>query len=857
MQPQADNTTDTASDLRQLQAASRHRPLIPVLVGFAAGIALDSATEPPLGLWTALGLSACALAVWGVRRGLHGWGHWLLAVLVMVPAGGISYGARFRQKPAWHLQRVLPRDGALLHVQGSVAYEPEWHYRDSTFAGEGEHGGRFWLIRVDARALSRDGADWRRTAGGIAVFGNGLTPNVEVGDRVQFLARLSPNRGPTNPGERDRALGYARAGSYATASVSSAASVRLIERAAWYRSVPVAVGRLRTSISMPLQRALRTADVDGAGLISALLFGRRGELTQEESDLFVESGTLHLLAISGLHVGIFCLLVGQILVFFGVEVRWRLWTTIVLVWLYVLFTGAHASAARAGWLLTFMLGAPLLKRRGDHLSALAGAALTMLVLWPEQLFYAGLQLTFVSVWGITCIYTQWHEILWPWSGLVERLRSPAEERWFGMVSAWVRSYVLLSCVVWAVTAPLIAYHFNVVCWATPVLNVVVWIWLLPLLLTCFAIALLQPFGGAVAQFMISTARMWGKTIVLALREMRGMPGWGGYVRSPPLWWVVLFYVLLCLWVFRWRLRGGRRSFVGVVAILGVGHLLHGFVGARPEGFELTIADVGHGQAVVARTRAGQTVLFDAGSSRTSAQQAVAEMLWHKRVRRVDALTISSSDADHCGFLPFLQRCFPIGLVVVRPPLLMVSPMPSVRGYLEDHPVPTRTVIQGSSLTVGGLACRVLHPDGRFLDRERSSQNDSSMVLHCTCEGLSFLLPGDIENAALATLSDRQGSDLRAQLLLLPHHGHYHEGLKRFVGLVDPAVAVVSGRVGDCDARTRRILAERGVPLFTTAEDGAVTLRLDGGQARVEGWASGRRVGFALDPRAPSEGGGYD
>ncbi|MCK4283000.1 MAG: ComEC/Rec2 family competence protein, partial [Candidatus Brocadiae bacterium] len=331
---------------------------------------------------------------------------------------------RFRTKPPWHLENLPLEEGTPYRLRGRITREPRVHYRESPFALEGARPGKFWLLRVELERLSGDGERWHRAAGGVTVFVNWGRPALEVGDRVQFLARLSKNRRPANPGERDRALTYDRAGSHATASVASAAALKLLRRPAWCRSVPIAVGRLRTFLWSRVERRLEQHDGAGASLVTALLFGQRGALTAEQTTLFKESGSLHFLAISGLHVGIFCIFVQSLFTLIGLPVRIRSLVTILLIWLYVLFTGCHVSAARTGWMLSIVLAAPLVRRQRDSISALAAAAFLLLLLWPQQLFSAGFQLTFVAVWPIVCIYPQLGGILWPWEDLLARLHRP-------------------------------------------------------------------------------------------------------------------------------------------------------------------------------------------------------------------------------------------------------------------------------------------------------------------------------------------------------------------------------------------------------------------------------------------------
>ncbi len=826
----------------------RHRPVVPVLIGLACGIALDAALRPDAWVWFVLGCAAVLLSLWGVRRGLRAWGHWVLALALLVPFGGMCHDMRFRTKPRWHLQNLPVHEGAYYYLRGEVVREPLWRYRQHAFAPGDEWSDGFWLTQAELEALSGDGSRWQRAAGGIAVFVSETRPDLNVGDRIEFFAPLSKNRPPTNPGERDSAFRYGRSGSYGTASVSSADAIKVIERARWYSSVPAAVSRLRTITMERLERRLRSAEAGSAsrrGLIEALLFGDRGALPEHQSDLLRESGTLHFLAISGLHVGIFCMFVASLLTWLGVRAGLRSVLMIALIWAYVLFTGFHVSAVRAGWMLTFMLAAPLVQRQRDSLSALAGSAFLILLVWPQQLFMAGFQLTFVAVWAIVCIYPQLHGILWPWEDWLARVQQPGERTLAADLWRWGRSYLLLSCVVWAATAPIQAYHFNLLCLVAPLLNLIMWLLVLLLLLTCFALAVALLLGGLGAGLLVPLALYFSGCIEHVLELVRGLPGFGLYMPSPPSWWVGLFYVALAIWVLRDRLPHGRRAFVAAAVVLAASYLAHDVALRADRRFRLTVADVGSGQAVLLQLPDGQELLFDAGSVRSGAARALTEMLWAAHVGRLDAVVISHLDGDHCDFVPHLARRFDIARIVLPRAGELKPASACVREGLEAQELPVRLLSEHDRIEAGGLRCEVLHPDARFVLAPDLSQNEKSLVLLCRFRGLSFLLTGDIQGRAMERLCRQYGDELRADILMMPHHGHYDPALGDFVSLVRPALAIASGGESDCDPATRDLLCyKQGVPLWITGQEGAIIVTFDGAKARVLGYRSGRAMEFS-------------
>ncbi len=827
-------------------------------MGLACGIALDAALRPDAWTWFVLGFAAVVLSVWGVRRGLRPWGHWLLALLLLVPLGGACHVACFRHKPPWHLKNLPVRQGAYYHLRGKVVREPVWHCRERAFSSSRESTAGFWLARLKLEAISGDGGQWRRAAGNIALFLGGERADLNVGNRAEFFGRLSKNRPPTNPGERDGALRYERSGSYGTTSVASSAAIKVIEHARWYSSMPAAVSRLRTLTMRRLEQ--RFGSEDGGlepryGLMVALLFGERGALSESQSDLLKESGTLHFLAISGLHVGIFCVFVAWILALLNVHVRMRAVLTIALIWAYVLFTGFHVSAVRAGWMLSFMLAAPLVHRQSDSLSALAGSAFLILVLWPQQLFTAGFQLTFVAVWAIVCIYPQLHGLLWPWEDWLAGVQQPGERTLAADLWLWARSYLLLACVVWAATAPIRAYHFNLLCPVGPLVNLLVWPLVLLLLLTCFALAVSLLLGGLGAGLLVPPALYFSGDIERVLELVGRLPGCGVYMPSPPWWWLGLFYVALAVWVLRHRLPLGRRAFVAAAVALAATYLAHDVAAHADRRFRLTVADVGAGQAAVLRLPEGQTILFDAGSLRTSAASALGEMLWAEHVGRLDAVVISHLDRDHCNYVPHVARRFDIARIILPRAGELRPGAARVRKGLEALELPIRLLNEGDRIGAGRLRCEVLHPGARFVLDPGLPENEKSLVVLCRFQGLSFLQTGDIQGRAMERLCRQYGDRLNADILMVPHHGRYDPALDHLLALVRPKLAIASGGEDDCGADTRDLLSyQHGVPLWITGEEGAIIVTLDGGKACVLGYASGRTMAFSPSASpAPSAG----
>ena len=577
------------------------------------------------------------------------------------------------------------------------------------------------------------------------------------------------------------------------------------------------------------------------------MFGQRGRLGTHLSELLSEGGAFHFLAISGLHVGIFAAFVWAALNWLPVPIRLRTVVLIVMIWLYALFTGLHISAVRAALMLSFILAAPLFERRHDSVHALVAAALLILLIWPQQLFTAGFQLTFLAVWAVIYLYAELARILWPWDELVMRTQRPSERSLWSELSFHARHYLLLSASVWLAVAPVTAHHFHHFSFLTPLINLILWPLVLPLIVCSFLLTLSVPLGGPLPYALARAADFLSLRIEGLLEMAAGLPGFVVRTGAHPVWWTGLFYAVLAVWVVRARVKRGRTAFILGVLVLVAAHVWIDIGARSSDGLTLTVAEVGHGQCVVFRLPSGAVMLYDAGGRRPGRAAAVEGILRQGRARRIQKLMLTHRDFDHCSFVPSLAHRFTIGEVLIPP---NTSPRASVPidGELRRLGLTRTPFLEGARLWGEGLECAALHPNDRFLGDPRLSENEKSLVLLCCFGGCRILLTGDIEEDALGRLAADYGEALRADVLLLPHHGAMENGLREFIDLVRPRIALASCGA-EASGEVREMLKDMGIPLWTTAEHGALIVEVGTGGLSVTGFRSGRRERLA--PAEPS------
>jgi len=686
---------------------------------------------------------------------------------------------------------------------------------------------------VVAVVAVRVGGRWTAASGRAAVVVGGPPPAVVAGTTIRALGRgLRP--GPAaNPGEFDFHL---RARSQRTLSivrVDSASCVRVVSPAPVWSPVAF-LDRVRRAGVEALHSHLAPAR---AGLAAALLLGARESLPRAESDDFLVTGTIHVLSISGLHVG---LLAGALFVVFRMLAVPRTAALVAVATTtaaYMVLVGAETPVVRASLLVWLTCLGAATGRRSAALNALSLAAIVVLVWRPAEVFSAGAQLSFLStavLVGVAAALPRQGVPADPIDRLIDRSRPPAE-RWMRR-RAW-QVWVMFVCglAVWAATAPMVAARFHVVSPVGLVLNVAVAPLVAVAMAAGFACLLLTPVSGVLAGACGSVCDAALAVIGRIVAWGADLPGGHAWLAGPPAWWVVGWYGLmvvgLCALAPGVLNRG--RTWAAIAAawcLVGlVGSGVHRLAVGGQGGLRAVVTDVGHGCGILVRSPAGRCLLYDAGrlGAPGTARRAISSLLWSEGVSRVDVVVVSHADADHFNALPELLERFSIGMVVV-PASLLRSASPAVVHLLErieEADVPVMTAAAGDAFALDPLCrVRVLHPY-RGATVVHASDNESSIVLAVEAAGRRVLLTGDLEGPALARfVRESQG---HCDVLVAPHHGSRTSLPADIATATRPACVAVSGGASRSWPMVRDAYAEAagGATVMLTGQRGAIAFDL--------------------------------
>jgi competence protein ComEC len=804
----------------------------------------------PCGVATAVTwwcLAVAALAAWWWSPAVRIRAGWVTVCISIVCAGAAWSSARFdlfrRDDLAWHLSG----DPAPVAITGTVV---ESFRRLPAPTGAAAIGpSSECVVAVEA---FRAGSRWRPASGRAAVVVDGEPPGIGVGSRVRVLGRGLRPAPAFNPEEFDFALRSRAERCLSIVRVPSARCIRVLVPAS-FLSPAAAIDALRARGVSVLESHISPAR---ASLAAALLLGSREAIPREDADEFLVTGTVHILSISGLHVGLLALVLFKLLRVGFVPRAWSLLAVAAVTGGYMLLVRAETPVLRATLLVWLSCLATALGRRSPAINALAVAAIVVLVWRPAEVFSAGAQLSFLStavLVGVSALLAREAAVTDPIDRLIERSRSPAERLARGIVwQTW--TLFLTGAAVWVATSPLVAARFHIVSPVGLVVNVIVaplvglamgWGFLC-LVLSTVSTPLAAVCGvacdGALAAIAIVVS--WAATI----------PGGHRWLPGPPEWWVAGWYVVLVVTASRltpallrrpaaWGVAAGGWLAIGVVATT-----IAGWWSADRTATRVVVAAMGHGCGIVVRSPTGKCLVYDAGrlGAPGAARRAMAAVLWSEGVSRIHSLVISHADTDHFNAVPELLERFAVGELLVSRAFL-ASPSPAVADVVarvHRRGIPIRAVATGDAFALD-RACRVrvLHPasDAAPGNGDREADNETSIVLAIESAGRSLLLTGDLERRALARFvaADPDSCDV----LVAPHHGSRTSLPPDIARATAPRVVLVSGVGGtgwpEVRDAYRHAAGGTAATVLKTGGEGAIRVAFDAESLAVERFAAGR------------------
>jgi competence protein ComEC len=566
---------------------------------------------------------------------------------------------------------------------------------------------------------------------------------------------------------------------------------------------------------------IESAGAPRADILKALTIGDRAAIPQETNDLFLHTGTSHILAISGFNVSVisgFFFFIARAAFrrvrrfrLSGQDRQYAALVTLPFPFVFMLVAGAGVSLIRATIMIMIFMLALFLQRKTHFYNTLALAAAVILLIYPHSLLTPSFQLTFMSLLFIVIC--------------TERL-SPVLARMKSGILRWSSSTVLATAAATLGTAPIVLYYFYGI---NP----------LSLLHNLITVPLMGV--AATGLSIVGMTHPWGRPLLilagyitqvnLALLHALDFGYLYPLVR-PRFSEIVLYYGLVMALLYVDRKQVAALLFCVLIPLCAV-QVYADYRERFNTGLCIHFIDVGQGDAALIEAPGGMRILIDGGgfpgSDFDMGRQVIAPFLLYRKVRTIDYVITTHPHADHIGGLSYVLRHFKVSHLVTAGFFPQERQFLELVGIARARGVPRLTWRKGDGIKTRAFRIDTLYPAGT---PPFDNLNDTSLVFKVRHGETTFLLPADITTDVEEQLV-LSGAPLKSDVLKLPHHGSASSNSFAFIYAVRPKLGILSGAAGVIKnlPNPEALLRYRAlsIPVLRTDMQGLIEVRSDGSE----------------------------
>lgn len=782
------------------------RPLLPVALCYVGGLLLAEAVQPPLVILFALSFGLVLAALVSARfRGVL---LWPLLVLV----GWTNFACHTAVLSPNDLRTVVGSEPALVTVRGTLEETPDLR----VYQHDDRESARS-LVPLRVTALARRD-EWQPATGRIMVTTKGALPSEFFAGRVvEISGVLAPPPSPLAPGLFDYRTYLERKGIYYQLKSDSLGDWRTLDS----DRKPPFTDRFLAWAQATLARGLPEQD-EPLRLMWAMTLGWKTALSGEINEPFMRSGTMHIFAISGLHIALIAGILVSLLRVVRVSRLWCGLVVIPLLWFYTAATGWQPSAVRSTVMMTIVIGGWSLRRPSDLLNSLSAAAFVILLWEPQQLFQASFQLSFFVVLSIALF-------LPPLERLRDRLLSVdpllAPEAMTKWQSSWravarvLTASFVTSLAAWLGSLPLSAYYFHLFCPVTLLANLVI-VPMASLTLMCNLGSLIC---GAwlpwVSELFNHCGWFWMLGMIKLSRWATDLPGAYYYIPPPPVLVFVIYYGLLIGTMSGWLWRPERRwrtvAALGVIAVFCAGKWF-----AHRHEVELTIIPLngGHAEYVDARGTSDDW-LMDCGNT-NSFEFVTQPFLRARGVNQLPRLLLTHGDLQHMGGAAPLANEFRCRDFYTSSFRFRSAAYRRLFDDLQQPPYKLTLLHRGDRAG----HWQILHP----AENDQAAQGDDGALVRLgEFHGVRILLLSDLGRTGQDLLLERSTNNLPADIVVSGIPTQTEALCEALLDATRPRLIIVADSELPATARASQKLnerlARRNVKVINTRDSGAVTM----------------------------------
>ncbi|MDI6767544.1 MAG: DNA internalization-related competence protein ComEC/Rec2 [Bacteroidota bacterium] len=654
--------------------------------------------------------------------------------------------------------------------------------------------------------------------------------NLEYGKVVWLNGDLQSLQGPRNPHEFDYRQYLLLNDIYSRLFIQCEEDISIGDRSGnWLLSnfvYPVRewIGKLFDSI----------IGGEEAKIMKGLVIGERSEMTPEVKTAFINSGLMHILAVSGFNVGLVTVIFWTIFSIFRLSDKVRaVLTGIALIW-FMYLTGAQPPVARAVIMAIIIIGARAMELKSDLYNTVAVAAMIFLLVDAKGLFDVGFQLSFAAVLSLAYLYPKI-------TSLSNRL---LEQYQNNLIVKYLTASVAVSLAATIGTLPLTAYYFNKI----PIIGIGLNLVAVPLSGIILALGFTVSAATAISIWLGS---LFAEVASLLSTFLLKLTTWGGnlsfafietHINLPLV--IGLYGGILSIFEFN---RKAVRKWTLILSLVIINIIIYESIFREgPKILRVTFLDVGQGDAIYLEFPDGRTMIVDAGPktfSTDAGTRFLVPFLKSKGIKKLDALLVTHPDADHLGGVPTILRNIKVD-EVFESGIPCQSSLCEEYYHLIDSLEIERFIISGGVRIEDSNDIRiyVLHPTGEFIPEKTKTSlgsNNQSLVLKVVYGKTSILLTGDTEWEAESFMVRAFGDFLKSNVLKVAHHGSNSGTSAAYLKTIQPIKAVISvgakNRYNHPSPEVLQRIRDVGSEYYRTDESGAVVLESNGEKWWVVDW----------------------
>ncbi|MDI6803273.1 MAG: DNA internalization-related competence protein ComEC/Rec2 [Bacteroidota bacterium] len=654
-----------------------------------------------------------------------------------------------------------------------------------------------------------------------------FSDSLEYGVRVTLSGQLALAGTARNPGEFDLRRYLEVNDIYARIYLDGREDVVIQQKTGnWFLSY--IIYPLRKKIAHNFDRFVGGEE---AKFLKGILVGDRSEIPFETKEAFINSGVMHILAVSGLHVGMIILIVISLLTAFRIPEKLKIITTCFILISFVFLTGQSPSVVRASVMGVILLSSLLLERKIDIFNSLAVAAIILLFFDAKQLFHPGFQLSFAAVISIVLLYPKISSVdkLIP-----QNIRNVSSVKFIiGLAAVSVSAAIG--------TLPFTSYYFGKISMIGLVANLLV----VPLTGIVLALGITTTVFSFVSSWLGLIFAETTKSVAGLLLHLVAVFGNWKYsfiYSNFTLFSGLLFYgSIIFLFTINRKVFFKRSIFV-LLIVSNI--ILYYFIFFKVEPkLKTTFIDVGQGDAIFLEFPNGKNMLVDGGARtfyRDAGQRFITPFLNRQGISQIDILVNSHPHHDHLGGFPYLMRNFKIGKIIDAGSFEKSDIFKEFKHIIDSSKINYQIIKRGEIINVAdNFRIYVLHPSEQYDSTDIHDLNNQSLVLKVVYGKTELILTGDAERATEIKLINQYKEFLEVDILKCGHHGSTTSSSLEFIETIKPSLSVISVGYANKFNHPSKIVLENlkrmNIKIYRTDLQGAIVLESNGLTWREVEW----------------------